>query len=90
MYYIVLKVKIGRGAEGAVKISRKTLFGQICVSVMLPFCHFEVSMMLPSSKIFGHPLNRDLWSWYPSWIIQDKIWKLLFEKIGAILAPNEA
>ena len=63
MYNIVLKLKIGRGAEGAAKISKKGFFGQILVSVMLPFCDFEVSVMLPFSKILGHPpLNQILWS----------------------------
>ena len=36
--------------------SRKRLFMQILVSIMLPFCDFEVSVMLPFSKILGHPL----------------------------------
>ena len=55
MYNDVLKLKIGRGAKGAAKISKKGFFGQILVSVMLPFCDFEVSVMLPFSKILGHP-----------------------------------
>ena len=49
MYNIVLKLKIFR---------EKGLFGQIWVSVMLPFCVFEVSVMLPFSKISGHPLPQ--------------------------------
>ena len=37
------------------KFRGKGLFGQIWVSVMLPFCHFEISVMLQFSKIFGQP-----------------------------------
>ena len=61
MYNIVLKLKIGRGAEGAARFPRKGVFGQIWVSIMLPFCDFEVSVMLPFSKILGHPLNQPFW-----------------------------
>ena len=52
----VKKVKIGRGIEGAAKNSRKGLFGQIWVFIMLPFCDFEVPVMLPFSKNFSHSL----------------------------------
>lgn len=46
MYNNELKLKIGRGVEGAAKTLRKGLFGQIWVAVMLPFCNFEVPVML--------------------------------------------
>ena len=31
------------------------LFGQICPLVILPFCGFEVLVILPFSKIFNYP-----------------------------------
>ena len=43
MYNIVLNLKIGCS-------SKKGFFGQILVSVILPFCDFEASVMLPFSK----------------------------------------
>ena len=50
-----LKLKIGRGAKGTAEISNKGNFGEIRVSVTLPFCDFEVPVMLPFPKILSHP-----------------------------------
>ena len=48
--------KIGRGAESAEKNRESGFFRQIWVSVMKPVCDFDVPVMLPFLKIFGHPL----------------------------------
>ena len=50
MYNSDLKLEIGQDAENI----KKGLFGQIWVCVMLPFCDFEIPVMLPFSKILGH------------------------------------
>ena len=55
MYDSDLKLRIGQVAKGAAKNLRKRSFWDIWVFATLPFCHFEVPVMLPFSKSFGHP-----------------------------------
>ena len=57
------KAKLVAAPKAPRKIREECLFGQIWVSVMLPFCNFEVSVMLEKSfsKIWGQPPNRALW-----------------------------
>ena len=81
MYNSVLKLKIGRGAESAAKISKNVFFRQILVSVMQPFCNFEASVILPFLKILGHP---------PPWIsISDRIIQFVYGVLPYVCLRGE-